>query len=322
MKKTMVRLLAATAFLVSTVTHAAWPERPITLVVPWPPGGGVDASARIVAPLLSQQLGQQVIVLNKPGATGSLGAESVAKGTPDGYTLLWTALSTHVIHSVLYGKVVPYDLEKDFIPLSVFGDIPYMIVVNPKVPAHSVAELISLAKAQPGKLTFGSSGNGSVHHLASERLKKSANIELLHIPYKGIGPLLVDLVAGQIDMSIESTAASLQYIKSQKLRALAVAWPERIPSLPDVPTAAEVGLGDFRVSSTLFVAAPASTPAPVVKRLDGAIKNVFSDKGLQSKLLGLSIIAGYVSPEDSARMVHEEMTTVRTIVRDANIQVD
>ncbi|MFA7681278.1 MAG: tripartite tricarboxylate transporter substrate binding protein [Pigmentiphaga sp.] len=315
------RRFFGTAFLFAcAVSHAAWPERPVTLIVPWPPGGGVDAAARIAAPLLSQQLGQQVVVQNKPGATGTLGADSVAKANPDGYTLLWTALSTHAIHEVLYNNA-PYKLEKDFMPLSVFGNIPYMVVVNPKVPAKTLSELVDLARAQPGKLTFGSTGNGSVHHLASERFKKIKNVDMLHIPYKGIGPLLVDLAGGEINMSIESTSASLSYIRSARLRALAVAWPERMPMLPDVPTTAEAGLEDFHVSAKLFVAAPIQTPASVVKRLDTAIKQVFSDKSVQEKLLEQSIIAKYVSPEDSVKLVHDELTSIRQVVEDANIQV-
>jgi len=315
------RRFFGTAFLFAcTVSHAAWPERPVTLIVPWPPGGGVDAAARIAAPLLAQQLGQQVVVQNKPGATGTLGADAVAKANPDGYTLLWTALSTHAIHEVLYNNA-PYKLEKDFMPLSVFGNIPYMVVVNPKVPAKTLGELVDLARAQPGKLTFGSTGNGSVHHLASERLKKIKNVDMLHIPYKGIGPLLVDLAGGEINMSIESTSASLSYIRSDRLRALAVAWPERMPMLPDVPTTAEAGLEDFHVSAKLFVAAPIQTPASVVKRLDAAIKHVFSDKSVQDKLLEQSIIAKYVSPEDSIKLVHDELAGIRQVVDDANIQV-
>lgn len=319
-KAVLKAAIGAAALATSLGAHAEWPERPITLVVPWPPGGGVDAAARVAGPMLAKQLGQQVIVVNRPGATGSIGAESVAKADPDGYTLLWSSLTSHAIYASLYERSTPFDLEKSFTPVSVFGSIPFVIVVNPGVKAQSVQQLVALAKARPGAMTFASSGNGSVQHLAGEMFKRAAGIDLLHVPYKGISPSLLDLVGGQVNMSIESLAATLPHIRSQKLRALAVASPERISLLPDVPTATEAGLKGYDVSAKLFALAPAGTPAPIIDKLDRAFKQVFSDKAVQEPLLAQSIITRYASPAESARLIHDELATFRTVIREANIR--
>ncbi|VCU68481.1 Tripartite tricarboxylate transporter family receptor [Pigmentiphaga humi] len=312
--------VGAAALALSLGARAEWPEKPITLVVPWPPGGGVDAAARLAGPMLAKQLGQQVVVVNRPGATGAIGAESVAKAEPDGYTLLWSSLTSHGAYSALYGDKVPYDLEKNFTPISVFGSIPFVIVVNPNVKANSVQELVALAKAKPGALTYASSGNGSVQHLAGEMFKRTAGVDLLHVPYKGIAPSLLDLVGGQVDMSIESLAATLPHIRNQKLRVLAVASKERTSLLPGVPTAAEAGLKDYEVSAKLFALAPAGTPAPVIDKLDRAFKQVFSDKALQEPLLAQSIVTRYASPAESAAVIRDELTSFRTVIRAANIR--
>ncbi|VCU71083.1 Tripartite tricarboxylate transporter family receptor [Pigmentiphaga humi] len=307
------------ALVLGVCAHAEWPERPITLVVPWPPGGGVDAAARLAAPLMSKALGQQVVVTNKAGATGNIGAESVATSAPDGYTLLWSSLSSHAINASLYQNI-PFDLEKSFAPISVFGRIPFAIMVNPSVPANSVQELIALAKAKPGSLSFGSSGNGSTSHLFGEMFQRATGVSLLHVPYKGIAPEIVDLVGGQINMSIESVSATLPHFRSQKLRPLAVATPERISLLPDVPTTDEAGLKGYRASATLVAAAPAGTPAPIVEKLNGVINRALADKSIQEQLLGLSIITINPSPAESAKMIHDEISTFRTVIREANIQ--
>ncbi|MDX3906056.1 MAG: tripartite tricarboxylate transporter substrate binding protein [Pigmentiphaga sp.] len=319
-KAVLKAAIGGAALVCSLAAQAEWPEKPITLVVPWPPGGGVDAAARVAGPVLAKQLGQQVVVVNRPGATGSIGADFVAKSAPDGYTLLWSSLTSHAIHSLLYERSTPFDLEKSFTPVSVFGSIPFVIVTNPGVKAASVPELVAQAKARPGVLTFASSGNGSVQHLAGEMFKRTAGVDLLHVPYKGIAPSLLDLVGGQVDMSIESLAATLPHIRNRKLQALAVASPERISLLPDVPTAAEAGLKGYDVSAKLFALAPAGTPPEVIAKLDQAFKQVFSDKSVQEPLLAQSIITRYTSPQESARIIHEELATFRTVIRDANIR--
>ncbi|MCK9507522.1 MAG: tripartite tricarboxylate transporter substrate binding protein [Pigmentiphaga sp.] len=317
--QTLLKTTVGAVALVASVNAWAWPERPITLVVPWPPGGGVDAAARVAAPLLSKELGQQVIVLNRPGATGSVGADHVAKADPDGYTLLWSSLTTHAAHAALYNPT-NFDLEKSFKPVSVFGNIPFVIVTNPKVDASSLSELVALAKSKPGSLTYASSGNGSVQHLAGEVFKQRADIDMLHVPYKGIGPSLVDLMGGQVNMSIESLAATLAHIQSKKLRPLAVATSERVSLLPDVPTAAEAGVKDFDVSTKLFAVAPANTPDEVVAKLDQAFKTVFSNKTLQDTLIAQSIITQYTSPEDSAAVIRDELASFRAVIKQAGIK--
>jgi len=319
-KQALQAAIGAVALTTSLGAHAAWPERPITLVVPWPPGGGVDAAARLAGPMLAKQLGQQVIVVNRPGATGSIGADAVAKAEPDGYTLLWSSLTSHAIYSALYSRSVPYDLEKSFTPVSVFGSIPFVILVNPGVKANSVQEFISLAKAKPGALTFSTSGNGSVQHLAGEMFKRAAGVDLLHVPYKGISPSVMDLVGGQVNMSIESLAATLPHIRSEKLRPLAVASLQRISLIPDVPTANEAGLKGYDVSAKLFALAPAGTPPAIIEKLDQAFKAVFSDKAVQEPLLAQSIVTQYTSPAEAAKIIHNELTTFKTVIREANIR--
>jgi tripartite-type tricarboxylate transporter receptor subunit TctC len=302
--------------------HAQWPERPITLVVPFPPGGGLDITARQIAPLLSKDLGQPVVVENRAGATGSIGASAVAKASPDGYLLLWSSLTSHAIHTSLYGAAVPYDLQKNFSPVVVFGTIPLVFVVNPQVKAANLAELIALAKAKPGSLTFASGGNGSVQHLAGEMFKRMAGVDLLHVPYKGIGPALNDLMGGQVNLAIESLAATQPHIRSGKLRALAVASPQRVATIPDVPTSAESGLKGFEVPVNLFVMAPPGTPAPVVARLNGAMKAVVGRSDFRDNLQAQAVVAAWQTPEQAGKLVADELAKWTRVIRDANIKPD
>ncbi|MSQ71945.1 MAG: tripartite tricarboxylate transporter substrate binding protein [Betaproteobacteria bacterium] len=322
MKRTIVlTLLAALAGAPSFgVAQAQWPERTITLLVPFPPGGGLDITARQIAPLLSKELGQAVVVENRAGATGSIGASAVAKAPPDGYLLLWSSLTSHAIHVSLYGASVPYNLETNFTPVVVFGTIPLVFVVNPAVKANNLSELIALAKAKPGALAFASGGNGSVQHLAGEMFKRMAGVDMLHVPYKGIGPAMNDLIGGQVNLAIESLAATQPHIRSGRLRALAVASAQRVATIPDVPTSAESGLQGFDVPVNLFLMATAATPAAVVARLNGAMKTVLGRPEFRDNLQAQAVVATYQPPEQAAQLVREELAKWGRVIREAGIK--
>jgi tripartite-type tricarboxylate transporter receptor subunit TctC len=313
-----VSAIAAAAFF--STAHAEWPERAVTLVVPFPPGGGLDITARQIAPLLSKDLGQPVVVENRAGATGSIGAGAVSKAPPDGYLLLWSSLTSHSIHGSLYRQGVPYDLEKNFAPIVVFGAIPLVFVVNPSVKANSLQEFTALAKSQPGSLAFASGGNGSVQHLAGEMFQRMAAVQMLHVPYKGIGPALNDLMGGQVQLIVESLAATLPHIKSGRIRALAVASNSREATIPNIPTTGEAGLKGFDVSVKLFVMAPAATPKPIVARLNGAMKNILETNAVKNALASQAVVASYQSPEEAAHLVRNENLKWAKVIADANIQ--
>lgn len=316
----LVSLAAVAAAFSIGAAHAQWPERPVTLLVPYPPGGGLDLTARQIAPLLSKELGQPVVVDNRAGATGSIGANAVAKASPDGYLLLWSSLTSHAIHASLYGATIPYDLDKNFSPVAVFGTIPLVFVVNPSVKANNLSELISLAKSKPGSITFASAGNGSVQHLAGEMFKRMAGVDILHVPYKGIGPAMNDLIGGQVNLAIESLAATQGHIRSGKLRALAVAAPQRVATIPDVPTSAESGLKGFEVPVNLVAMAPAGTPAPIVARLNGALKNILDRAEFRDKLQAQAIVPAHQTPAQAQQLVRDELAKWTRVVREANIK--
>ena len=219
----------------------AWPDKPVRLIVPYPPGGATDVIDRVMAQRLSSALGQQVVVDNRGGAAGSLGAGAVAKAAPDGYTLLMGAMTSHSISAALNPTGVPYDIEKSFAPVAIVGTVPLVFVVHPSVKANTLAELIALAKANPGALSIASSGNGSPQHLAAEMFKRAAGVDLLHVPYKGSGPAMTDLIGGQVQMMIETAPAAQPHIRSGKLRALATTTAQPVGTLPGVPTAAQAG---------------------------------------------------------------------------------
>jgi tripartite-type tricarboxylate transporter receptor subunit TctC len=302
--------------------HAAYPDQPIKLVVPYPPGGATDVIGRIVAKALADDLNANVVVDNRGGASGSIGAAEVAKAKPDGYTLLMGALTSHSIYQNLYSKNANYDLNKDFSTVAIVGKVPLVFVVNPSVQAKNLAELIALAKKNPGKHTIASAGNGSPQHMASALFEITAGIDLIPVPYRGSGPAMTDLVGGQVDSMIETVPAAQQFIKSDKLRALAVTSQDRAPTLPDVPTAKEAGLENFDVSSMFGVLAPAGTPADRIKVITDSLQKALSSKELQDALLNQGVVAGYQNPQNAQQSINNELQKWAGVIQKAGIKAD
>ena len=291
-----------------------YPEKPIKLVIPYPPGGATDVIGRIMAQELSKSLTQQVVPDNRAGDSGNIGADMVAKSPADGYTLLMGALTSHSINA---------NLEKDFTPINVVGVVPLVFVVNPSVPVKNMKEFIAYAKANPGKLTFASSGAGAPQRLAMEMFRFQLGLDLLHVPYKGSGPAMTDLVGGQVLTMAETVPAALQFIQAGQLRPLAVTTAKRISQLPDVPTVTEAtGLPNFDVVSMFGILAPAGTPKGVIDKLSTDIKTILQRPDVQERMLTAGVYVNYLSPADSAKRIHNELAMWGKVVKDANIKVD
>ena len=316
-------LLAGFA-VVSVSTHAqtpAWPAKPIKWIVPFAPGGTTDILARTVGEKLSIALGQPVVVENKPGAGGGVGAEFTARSTPDGYTIMGGTISTHAINAALYSKL-PYDPVKDFVAITLIARVPNLLVVNPSIPAHNVAELIALLKANPAKYTFASSGNGTSQHLSGELFKAMAGVDMQHIPYKGSPPALQDVVGGQVSMTFDNITTAWPLAKAGKLRPLAVTTAKRSPIAPDVPTLAEAGLPGFEVGSWQGVFAPAGTPPEVVKRLNNEIVKILNIPEIREKLAGLGAEPVGNSQEEFSALVNAEVVKWADVVKKSGAKVD
>jgi tripartite-type tricarboxylate transporter receptor subunit TctC len=284
----------ATALIASQVLAQSWPSRPVRVVVPLGTGGFADVPARILAPRLAAQTGGTFYVENRPGAGSTIGADFVAKSEPDGHTLLFTA-TPHVISAHLYSKL-QYDALKDFAPVALTASGPYALVVNAELPVKSVAELIAAAKAAPGKIDYASSGNGSAQHLVSALFASMAGIELNHVPYKGSGQAMQDLLSGQVKVSFAGIPNVLNHVRSGRLRALAVSTPQRWPDLPDTPTVAEAGVAGYEATLWLCVLAPAKTPAEIVNRLSDEIAKALTDPEMIKNLRSAGIGPTYMGP--------------------------
>jgi tripartite-type tricarboxylate transporter receptor subunit TctC len=290
------------------------------MVVPLSPGGFADVPARIVAPRLAAALGEQVFVENRPGAGGTIGADFVAKSRPDGHTLLFTG-TPHVISAWLY-KSLPYDPLKDFAPVSLVASGPYVLVVNPQLQVSSVAELVAAAKAQPGKIDFASSGNGSAQHLVAALFNTMAGIHLSHVPYKGSGPAMQDLVSGQVKVSFAGVPNVLTHVRNGRLRALAVTTSKRSPDLPDVPTVAEAGVPGYEATLWLNVSAPADTPGEIVLRLYGEIAKVLQDPEVQQGFRAAGVDPSALAPEALGAFIRSEHEKWGKVVRETGAQVN
>lgn len=304
------------------VSYAAYPDKPIRLVVPFPPGGATDVIGRVIGQKLGVALGQPVIVDNRNGAGGNIGADAVAKAAPDGYTILLGAITSHSIMSTLEKATIKYNFEKDLVPVSIVGSVPLVFVVNPSVPAKTLKELIAYAKSKPGEMSFASSGAGGPQRMAGEMFKRSAGIDMIHIPYKGSGPALVDLIGGQVLTMVETVPAALPHIKSGKLRALAVTTPQRIAMLPDVPSTAEAGMPGFEVTSLFGVLVPAGTPKEIINRLNAEITKMLLLPDVKAQLLGQGAFTVTTTPEQAATRVHQEVAKWATVIKDADVKPD
>lgn len=318
-------LLASVTAAIACVTplsaaQAAYPDQPIKLLVPYPPGGATDVIGRIMGKALADELKATVVVDNRSGASGSIGASEVARAKPDGYTILLGALTSHSIYQNLYSKNANYDLNKDFQPIGVVGKVPLVFVVHPSVKANTLPELIDLAKKSPGQYSIASAGMGSPQQMAAALFGITAGVDLIPVPYRGSGPAMTDLAGGQVNTMIETVPAAQAFIKSDKLRALAVTSQSRAPTLPDVPTAKEAGLDDFDVSSMFGVLAPAGTPDDVVATLSNAIKKSLADPAIQEALLQQGVVAGYQNPEEARQAINTEIEKWRNVIDKAGIQ--
>jgi tripartite-type tricarboxylate transporter receptor subunit TctC len=300
-----------------------YPDKPIRLVIPFPPGGATDVIGRIMAQELSKTIGQQVVPDNRAGDSGNIGADMVAKSAPDGYTLLMGALTSHSINSNLDKDKIKYNLEKDFTPIAIVGVVPLVFVVNPSVPVKNMKEFIAYAKANPGKLTFASSGAGAPQRLAMEMFRYQLGLDLLHVPYKGSGPAMTDLVGGQVLSMSETVPAALQFIQAGQLRALAVTTNKRISQLPDVPTITEAtGLPNFDVVSMFGIEAPAGTPKTIIYKLSAEIRSILQRPDVQERMLAAGVYVNYLSPAESSKRITREINMWAKVIKDANIKAD
>jgi len=318
-------ILASFANLPRAQTAAikAYPDKQVRLVIPFPPGGATDVIGRIMAQELSKSLNQQVVADNRAGDSGNIGADVVAKSPADGYTLLMGALTSHAINANLEKGSIKYDLEKDFTPVAIVGVVPLVFVVNPSVPVKNMKEFIAYAKANPGKLTFASSGAGAPQRLAMEMFRFQLGLDLLHVPYKGSGPAMTDLVGGQVLSMSETVPAALPFIQSGQLRPLAVTTAKRISQLPDVPTVTQAtGLPNFDVVSMFGIEAPAGTPKPIVDKLSADLKSILQRPDVQERMLAAGVYVNYLSPTDSAKRIQRELNMWAKVIKDAKVQAD
>ena len=313
---TLLSLAAASAF-----AQDAWPSRSVTLVVPFPPGGGTDTGARIVAEQLSKKWGQPVLVDNKGGAAGQIGADVVAKARPDGYTILMGNIGTQAINPSLYPKM-PYDPDKAFAPIALVAELPLAMMVNPNVPAKTVKEFIALAKSQPGKLSYSSSGAGGGPHLAAEMFKDATGSYILHVPYRGGGPAIGDLLAGHVQLSFMTVLEASGHIKAGKLRALAVTSDKRVSALPDVPTLAEAAVPGFNSISWIGLLAPAGTPREIVDRISADVREIVARDDVRDRLVQLGAVPAANTPAQFSALIDNDRKRYAQIIKDRKITVN
>jgi tripartite-type tricarboxylate transporter receptor subunit TctC len=313
----------AFALLLCAPAHAQdkWPSRPITYVVPFAAGGTTDVLARVIGNKLGPALGTTVVVDNKPGAGGNIGSDFVAKAAPDGYTILGGTISSHAINVSLYPGI-PYDPIKSFQPVTLIGTLPNVLVVNASSPYHTLKDVIGAAKAKPGALTFGSSGNGTSQHLSGELFQSMTGAKMLHIPYKGSAPSMQALLGQQVDLVFENILAAVPLIQSGKVRALAVTSGTRASSLPDVPTLSEAGLPGYEIVSWQAVFAPAGTPQPVVQRLATEIGKIINDPEVKSRLAGLGVEPSGAGPAELGTLQKSEVAKWAKLIKASNIKVE
>ena len=323
MRPILAGLVAAAAALTAQIAAADnYPEKAIRFVVPYAAGGTTDLLSRAIAQKLAEAVGQPVVADNRPGAGGNVGAEMVAKSPPDGYTLLMAPVSPMAINVTLYGSKMTFNPEKDFAPVTLVAKVPLVVVVHPSVPAKTLLELIALAKSKPGQLNYGSAGNGSSNHMVGEMFKTAAGIDMLHIPYRGGGPGMVALVAGQIDVLIGQVPTVTPMVNAGRLRALAVSSAKRSPALPDVPTMAEAGMPGFEASAWYSIVVPAGTPRPIISRLHAELVKILNSPDIRARLVSEGADVETSSPEELAAFIRAEVPKWSKAVRDSGAKLD
>ncbi|VTU24144.1 Argininosuccinate lyase [Variovorax sp. PBL-H6] len=317
------RLFAACAAFTIMASHAdSWPSKPITFIVPTAPAGSTDIMARLVGDPLSRALGQPVVIDNKPGASGNIGTEAVARATPDGYTLLMQYSGYHVGNPALFQQI-KWNPTKDFMPVALVMRAPHVVAVSGKLPVKSMKELIEYGKKKgDGGLNYASSGNGSIQHIAGELLSRQAKQPMTHVPYKGSGPAINDLIAGNVDMFITTPPSVIGHIASGKLKALAYTGTQRHPSMPDVPTSAEAGLPGYEVDSWFAVFAPAKTPPEVVAKLSAEIRKIVESESFRKKVDDQGAFAVYLDPPALGKFVDQELAKWSKVIKAADIKAD
>jgi tripartite-type tricarboxylate transporter receptor subunit TctC len=319
-RRWLLALTICIAHVMGPSAEAAYPEKTIRLVVPYAPGGGNDVLARILAPKLAEFLGQPVIVENRPGASGSVGSAEVARAAPDGYTIL-IATNAMVINPAVYTNL-GFDILKDFAPLGLIADVQFVLVAHPSVAAKSIDELIGLAKRSPGTLNHSTAGNGSPQHLAAELFNEMAGVSLTHIPYKGTGPAIADVVGGQVQLCFATLPPVTQHIASGRLRALAMTGAKRSPLLPELPTLDELGVKGYEASSWYGLLVPAKTPAAVQQVLSNAVSRTIQDKDIQAKLLAQGFEPGFRESAAMAQVMRSDLVKWDRVVKRAKIKAD
>ena len=322
--KTAIHFFVA-AVLVAAGTPALqaqdYPAKPIRLIIPYSPGGTADLLARTIGQKMAASLGQQIIVDNRPGAGGNIGADLAAKAAPDGYTIVMGTVATHAINPNLYATM-PYDADKDFAPIVLIATLPNLLVVNPSVPAKNVKELIALAQAKPGELAFASAGNGTSQHLSGELFKKMTGVDMIHIPYKGSAPAVSDLIGGQVQLMFDNIPSSLPQVRAGKLRALAVTGPKRSPVLPDLPTLSEAGLPGFSITSWFALFAPAGTPSKILLRLNKEAAKAIASQDLRQQWMAQGIEPAGGTADQLAEFRRIEAPKWAKIIRDSGARVE
>lgn len=314
-------VVACTALFTTCASAQGWPERPIKIIVPYAPGGNIDITARTIQPGLSELLHQTVVVDNRTGAGGTIGSDIAAKSPPDGYTILVGSSGTLTIAPSLYPRN-PYNPVRDFAPVSLVSVVPLVLEVHPSVPAKNVKELIALAKTKPGKLTMSSSGTGTTNHLAGEMFQSMSGTRFIHVPYKGSGPALVDLMGGQVDLMFDQLSSSANYIKTGKLRALAVCGEKRAAILPDLPTVAESGVPGFEATTVSGLVVPAGTPHDIISKLNAATVKVMARPAVKERFASFGAEAVSSTPEAFGKFIKEDFAKWTKVVKDANIHVE
>ena len=325
MKKIISLVLAIASLMAVPVVGAqsaaqSFPNKPIRFVVPFPPGGGNDILARALAPKMSEILGQQVVVDNRAGAGGNIGADYVAKSPPDGYTIV-IASNQVTMNPWIYSKL-PFDIAKDFSPVAQIASVPMLLAINPEVPAKNIKEFIALAKAKPGSLNYSTPGLGTPQHIAFEVFNFDAGVKVTHVPYKGTSPSIVDLIGGQVQATIGTMASLEQHVKTGKVRAIAVSTPQRSPTMPDVPTIEEGGLKGYNVPLWYSVLAPANTPKEIVAKISASIRDALRDPQTKAQLAKQGFVESYLDPAQMTALIKQDLTYWQKAIKNIGLKLD